>query len=119
MLPVMGWNEYTMDVCIIFIYLLEEFFFLFQGARVSCCINWYDRRTSYILYLFFLFIVVYCIPLIILTIANTITLRGLKKMREKIATGVQTEFNQKRIEMERRIVKSKNSIEKKRHHLLT
>ncbi|CAF1664263.1 unnamed protein product, partial [Rotaria sordida] len=28
-LPVIGWNEYTME-----------------GARTSCCINWYDRRLK-------------------------------------------------------------------------
>ncbi|CAF2701419.1 unnamed protein product [Rotaria sp. Silwood2] len=89
MLPVMGWNEYTME-----------------GARTSCCINWYDRRTSYIAFLFFLFIVVYCVPLIILIIVNTITMLGLKRMREKIENGIQTVFNRKRIEMERRILKS-------------
>ncbi|CAF1105940.1 unnamed protein product [Rotaria sordida] len=89
MLPVIGWNEYTME-----------------GARTSCCINWYDRRISYVSFLFFLFIVVYCIPLIILIIANTITMFGLKRMRKKIENGIQTVFNRKRIEMERRILKS-------------
>ncbi|CAF3801856.1 unnamed protein product [Rotaria sp. Silwood1] len=76
------------------------------GARTSCCINWYDRRTSYVAFLFFLFFVVYCIPLIILITVNTITMLGLKRMREKIEHGIQTVFNRKRIEMERRILKS-------------
>ncbi|CAF1664281.1 unnamed protein product, partial [Rotaria sordida] len=88
-LPVIGWNEYTME-----------------GARTSCCINWYDRRTSYVAFLFFLFIVVYCIPLIILIIFNTITMLGLKRMREKIENGIQTIFNRKRIEMEGRVLKN-------------
>ncbi|CAF0932256.1 unnamed protein product [Adineta steineri] len=89
MLPLMGWNEYTMD-----------------AARTSCCINWYDRRASYVSYLFFLFIVVYCIPLVILVIANRITLQGLKRMHQNIENGIQTGLNRKRIEMERRIVRS-------------
>ncbi|UJR22044.1 hypothetical protein I4U23_025112 [Adineta vaga] len=89
LLPLFGWNEYTME-----------------GARTSCCINWYDRRISYVSYLFFLFIVVYCIPLIILIVTNTITLQGLKRMHEKIENGIQTVLNRKRIEMERRIVRS-------------
>ena len=58
-------------------------------------------------FLFFLFIVVYCIPLIILITANTVTLQGLKRMREKIESGIQTALNRKRVEMERRIVRSK------------
>ena len=81
---------------------------LFQGARTSCCINWYDRRTSYVSFTLFLFVVVYCIPLIILVSSNTITLKALKQMHEKIDNGVQTVMSRKRIEMERRIVKSKH-----------
>ena len=50
---------------------------------------------------------VYLIPLSILFIANTITLIGLKRMREKIKIGVQTVLSRKRIEMEQRILKSK------------
>ncbi|CAF1192894.1 unnamed protein product [Adineta ricciae] len=88
-LPLVGWNEYTME-----------------GARTSCCINWYDRRLSYVSYLFFLFIVVYLIPLIILITTNTITLQGLKRMHKKIESGIQTALNARRIAMERRIVKS-------------
>lgn len=109
MLPMMGWNEYTMEVMKIFIHLTEDldFFFFLQGARTSCCINWYDRRPSYVSFTFFLFIVVYCFPLIILVGTNTITLRGLKQMHEKIERGVQTVMNKKRLEMERRIVKSR------------
>jgi hypothetical protein len=51
--------------------------------------------------------VVYFIPLVILITANTTTLIGLKRMREKIENGIQTALNKKRIEMERRIVKSR------------
>ncbi|CAF2099745.1 unnamed protein product [Rotaria magnacalcarata] len=89
MLAVVGWNEYTME-----------------GARTSCCMNWYDRRTSCISFLFFLFFVVYFIPLVILITANSVTLMGLKSMRKKIESGIQTIFTRKRIEMERRILKS-------------
>ncbi|CAF3333282.1 unnamed protein product [Rotaria sp. Silwood2] len=88
MLPVMGWNEYTME-----------------GTRTSCCINWYDRRTSYITFIGFLFIVVYCIPLLILITANTMTWLGLKRMNVRITNGFQTAFTRKRVEMERRILK--------------
>ncbi|CAF2984196.1 unnamed protein product [Rotaria sp. Silwood2] len=88
MLPVMGWNEYTME-----------------GTRTSCCINWYDRRTSYVAFIGFLFIVVYCIPLIILITANTITWFELKQMHKKIKNGFQTVFSRRRIEMEQRILK--------------
>ncbi|CAF4884887.1 unnamed protein product [Rotaria sp. Silwood1] len=88
-LPVIGWNEYTME-----------------GTRTSCCINWYDRRTSYVTLIGFLFIVVYCIPLIILFTANTITWFGLKRMNKKIINGFQTVFTRRRIEMERRILKN-------------
>ena len=62
---------------------------------------------SYVSFTFFLFFVVYCIPLIILVTANTITLRGLKQMRDKIENGIQTVMSRKRIESERRIVKSR------------
>ncbi|CAF2399293.1 unnamed protein product [Rotaria sp. Silwood2] len=89
MLPVMGWNEYTME-----------------GTRTSCCINWYDRRTSYVAFIGFLFIVVYCIPLIILITANTITWFELKQMHKKIKNGFQTVFSRRRIEMEQRILKN-------------
>jgi hypothetical protein len=44
---------------------------------------------------------------VILIVTNTITLIGLKHMREKFEHGMRTVFNRKRIEMERRIVKSK------------
>lgn len=82
----------------------------FQGSRTSCCINWYDHRPLYVSFLLFLFFVVYLIPLIILFTANTITLIGLKRMREKIKNGIQTVLNRKRIEMEQRILKSQFSI---------
>ena len=80
-----------------------------QGARTSCCINWYDRRRSYISFTFFLFVFVYCIPLIVLFIANTLTMRGLKQMHDKIESGIQTTLSRKRVEMERRIARSKRS----------
>ncbi|CAF1021720.1 unnamed protein product [Adineta steineri] len=89
MLPIFGWNEYIME-----------------GARTSCCINWYDRRLSYVSFTYFLFVFVYFIPLVILIVSNTITLIGLKRMREKIKHGVNTPLSRKRIEMERRIIKS-------------
>ncbi|CAF0859776.1 unnamed protein product [Adineta ricciae] len=89
MLPVLGWNEYTME-----------------GARTSCCINWYDRRLSYVSFTYFLFIFVYAIPLIILFVSNSITLIGLKTMRDKIEQGVSTILSRKRIQMERRIAKN-------------
>lgn len=82
-------------------------FFFYQGSRTSCCINWYDRRPSYVAFTFFLFIVVYCIPLVILVVSNTTTVRSLKQMREKIEHGIQTGLSRKRIESERRIVNSK------------
>ncbi|CAF1103626.1 unnamed protein product [Rotaria sp. Silwood1] len=88
MLPVMGWNEYTME-----------------GTRTSCCINWYDRRISYVTFIGFLFIVVYCIPLIILITTNTMTWFGLQQMHRKTINGFQTIFPRRRIEMERRILK--------------
>ncbi len=47
----------------------------------------------------------------ILIVSNTITLIGLKRMREKIEHGIHTVLNRKRIEMERRIVKSKKLLE--------
>ncbi|CAF4087606.1 unnamed protein product [Rotaria sp. Silwood2] len=89
MLPVFGWNEYVME-----------------GVRTSCCINWYDRRLSYISFTFFLFFIVYFIPLVILIATNTVTLIGFKQMREKMKRGMHTIFTRKRIEMEQRIVKS-------------
>ncbi len=46
----------------------------------------------------------------ILIVSNTITLIGLKQMHRKIQHGVHTTLNRKRIEMERRIVKSKNKL---------
>jgi hypothetical protein len=66
---------------------------------------------------FFLFVVVYCIPLVILAGANTVTLRGLKQMREKIENGIQTTMNRKRLEMERRIVKSKIGPEERQKNM--
>ncbi|CAF2536952.1 unnamed protein product [Rotaria sp. Silwood2] len=89
MLPLIGWNEYTLE-----------------GALTSCCVNWYDRRPLYVSFNFFLFIVVYCIPLIILVVTNTIIYLGLKRMKYKISKGVKTELSHKRIEMEGRILKS-------------
>ncbi|CAF4378873.1 unnamed protein product [Rotaria magnacalcarata] len=56
-----------------------------EGARTSCF---------------------YFIPLVILITANSVTLMGLKSMRKKIESGIQTIFTRKRIEMERRILKS-------------
>ncbi|UJR26902.1 hypothetical protein I4U23_008212 [Adineta vaga] len=88
-LPILGWNEYTME-----------------GARTSCCINWYDRRFSYVSFTYFLFIFVYAIPLIILFVSNSITFFGLKSMRNKIEHGINILLSRKRLEMERRIVKS-------------
>ncbi|CAF0904783.1 unnamed protein product [Rotaria sp. Silwood1] len=76
------------------------------GVRTSCCINWYDRRLTYISFTFFLFLFVYFIPLVILVATNTVTLIGFKQMREKIKRGIHTVFTRKRIEMEQRIVKS-------------
>ncbi len=43
----------------------------------------------------------------ILIVTNTITLIGLKRMRDKIEHGIHTVLNRKRIEMERRIVNGK------------
>ncbi|CAF1101150.1 unnamed protein product [Rotaria sordida] len=88
-LPLVGWNEYTLE-----------------GTRTSCCTNLHDRRSSYIAYNLFIFVVVYCLPLTILVITNTIIYIGLRRMREKIAHGAKAELSQKRIEMERRILKS-------------
>ncbi len=67
-------------------------------------------RSAYFLCFipFFLFIFACCIPLAILITANTITLLALKRMHEKIENGIHTVLNRKRIEMERRILKSKN-----------
>ncbi|CAF1406425.1 unnamed protein product [Rotaria sordida] len=89
MLPIIGWNEYTLE-----------------GALTSCCVNWYDRRPLYVSFNFFLFIFVYCIPLIILVVTNSIIYFGLKRMKYKIIQGNKTELSQKRIEMEGRILKS-------------
>ncbi|CAF3324440.1 unnamed protein product [Rotaria socialis] len=88
-LPIIGWNEYTLE-----------------GTRTSCCINWYDQRLSYVSFTFFLFFVVYLIPLLILIAINTVTLIGLKRMRDKARHGMCTIFTAKRIEMEQRIVKN-------------
>ncbi|CAF1132630.1 unnamed protein product [Adineta steineri] len=89
MMPLMGWNEYTMDL-----------------GRTSCCINWYDNRPVYLSFTIVIFIFIYCIPLIILIVTNTITMIGLKRMRENIERGLQLNFSQRRIEMERRILRS-------------
>ncbi|UJR17900.1 hypothetical protein I4U23_004799 [Adineta vaga] len=89
MMPLFGWNEYTMEV-----------------GRTSCCISWYDRRPSYISFTIVIFIFIYCIPLIILIGTNTTTMIGLRRMREKLERGIQQSFSRKRIEMERRILKS-------------
>jgi hypothetical protein len=70
----------------------------------------HDRRLSYILYNIVLFIFVYLIPLLILLTTNTIIYIGLKRMKNKIAHGVKTDLSQKKIEMERRILKSKSLI---------
>ncbi len=43
----------------------------------------------------------------ILIVTNTITLIGLKRMRDKIEHGIHTVLNRKRIRMEQRIVKGK------------
>ncbi len=53
---------------------------------------------------------VYCVPLITLIVTNTTIYIGLKRMRDKIAHGVKTELSEKRIEMERHILKSKTII---------
>jgi len=74
----------------------------------------HDRRTSYMTYNFVLFIFVYCIPLIILFTTNTIIYLGLKRMRTKLAEGAKTDFSQRRIEMEQRILKSNILIEFKK-----
>ncbi len=70
----------------------------------------HDRRLSYILYNVVLFIFIYLIPLIILLTTNTIIFIGLKRMKSKIAHGVKTDLSQRKIEMERRILKSKSLI---------
>ncbi len=77
-----------------------------QGVRTSCCVNWYDRRFVYISFNLFLFIFVYFIPLIILLTTNTIIYCGLRRMKQKISKGIKTDLSQRRIEMERRILKS-------------
>ncbi|CAF1397344.1 unnamed protein product [Adineta steineri] len=88
-LPLVGWNEYTLEV-----------------SRTSCCTNLYDRRRLFVSFNLFIFVVVYCTPLIILLVTNSLIYLGLKRMRDKIAHGVKTELSQKRIDMERRILKS-------------
>ncbi|CAM4819334.1 unnamed protein product [Rotaria magnacalcarata] len=88
-LPIIGWNEYTL-----------------KGTRASCCINWYDRRLSYVSFTFFLFFVVYLIPLLIFIATNTVTLIGFKRMRDKARHGIRTIIAAKRIEVEQSIVKS-------------
>ena len=55
----------------------------------------------------FIFVIVYCVPLIILVTTNTTIFIGLKRMREKLAHGAKADLSQKRIDMERRILKSK------------
>ena len=80
----------------------------FQGARTSCCVNMEDRRLSFIMYNLILFFCVYLIPLIILITTNTIIYVGLQRMKSKISHGAKADFSQKRIEMERRILKSRN-----------
>ena len=82
----------------------------FQGARTSCCINWFDRRFSYVSFTYCLFIFVYMMPLLTIAISNVITLVALKAMREKIKHGIRTVLNRKRIEMERRIVISRRDV---------
>ncbi|UJR29295.1 hypothetical protein I4U23_010509 [Adineta vaga] len=88
-LPLVGWNEYTLE-----------------RSLTSCCTNLYDRRRSFVAFNLFIFVVVYCVPLIILITTNSIIYTGLKRMREKIAHGVKAELSQRRVEMERRIFKS-------------
>ena len=57
-------------------------------------------------YTYSLFAFVYCLPLAILSITNGITLMGIRRMREKIELGIHTPLTRKRVEMERRIVRS-------------
>jgi hypothetical protein len=52
-------------------------------------------------------VVHYIFPLIILIVSNTITMIGLKQMCQKLEHRIQTGLSRKRIEMERRILKSK------------
>ena len=104
MFPIIGWNEYTLEVRR---YAEDRLIEIdIQGARTSCCVNWYDRRTSYVAFNFFLFAFVYFIPLIVLITSNTVIYLGLKRMRANIAQGVNTALSHKRIEMEQRILKS-------------
>ncbi|CAF2521671.1 unnamed protein product [Rotaria sp. Silwood2] len=107
-LPFVGWNEYTLEVSIFLSsnFSAELFALEHVVTRTSCCTNLYDRRSSYISYNLFIFVVVYCLPLAILVTTNSIIYVGLKRMREKLAHGAKTELSQKRIEMERRILKS-------------
>ncbi|CAF1034100.1 unnamed protein product [Rotaria magnacalcarata] len=88
-LPLVGWNEYTLE-----------------GTRTSCCTNLHDRRRLYISFNIAIFVFVYCLPLVILFTTNSIIYLGLKRMRDKIAHGAKAELSQKRIDMERRILKS-------------
>lgn len=69
-----------------------------------------DRRVSYIMYNLIIFFCVYLIPLIILIATNTTIYVGLQRMKNKITHGAKADFSQKRIEMERRILKSKKNI---------
>ncbi len=70
----------------------------------------FDRRRLYVSFNLFIFVFVYCVPLITLIVTNTTIYIGLKRMRDKIAHGVKTELSEKRIEMERHILKSKTII---------
>lgn len=111
-LPFFGWNEYTLEVCFrethFFLLASSEIFVCFdKGARTSCCTNLYDRRPHFVSYNMFIFIIVYVIPLVILVGANSTIYVGLKRMQDKVAHGMKTELSNKRIEMERRILKSK------------
>ena len=67
----------------------------------------YDRRLSFILFNMVIFIFLYLIPLTILIITNTIIYLGLKHMKAKITNEKKAELSQRKIEMERRILKSK------------
>ena len=67
----------------------------------------HDRRLSFMLYNLVIFIFIYLIPLIILITTNTIIYLGLKRMKNKITNGAKADLSQRKIEMERRILKSK------------
>ncbi|CAF4379401.1 unnamed protein product, partial [Rotaria socialis] len=75
-------------------------------TRTSCCTNLYDRRRLYISFSIAIFVFVYCLPLVILLTANSIIYLEFKRMRDKIAHGAKAELSQKRIDMERRLLKS-------------